>query len=304
MKYYFKIQISCIRRIIIDSGFPLFVAIPFILLLFAIPFGLLQQYPSWAEYLIGLTAIQLLTYLSDQKRNDFLRTVYSAKHYYSIRVVENSAVGLPLFLSLLLFEKWIVASCIITGIFLFPYVRANLFIRRSIPTPFKRHPFEFIYGYRKNIFILLLIHLLGVISLYVGNLNLGLFSMATVVVTSSTFYHFVEPELFVWNDNRRAAAFLWAKIFRGILHCSILLLPLGTAMLLTYGGEAWYIVLVWIFAMFIISFIICMKYNAYPRQIGPPEISILSLSYLFYPLLLAAIPYYYFKAIRKLEKIL
>jgi hypothetical protein len=53
----------------------------------------------------------------------------------------------------------------------------------------------------------------------------------------------------------------------------------------------------------LIPFTISLKYAAYPEKVGISEGIILALCLAFYPLILAIIPYYYFKAIANLKKI-
>jgi len=44
-----------------------------------------------------------------------------------------------------------------------------------------------------------------------------------------------------------------------------------------------------------------MKYAVFPRKMSVTELTIVGLCLAFYPLILAIIPYYYFKAINNLK---
>lgn len=301
MKDYFKLQYTLIKREVNDAGFPFFVMPLFVIaILFALT-ALLGRYPSWASYLIALIVAQLLFSLNGNERNDFLKNLYSRKRFVSIRLAENILIALPFLFLLTVYQQWLSLSFVLILVHLFPFLRGNLSTARAMPTPFTRQPFEFIVGIRSSWFTLLITHLVAAISLYVGNSNLTLFCLVVVILICGSFYYFTERELFVWEHSQSPRQFIFMKIKRGILNCSTLLLPIVFAFTFRFPTLVWILLIVYLFALSFICLIVCIKYAAYPRSIGLPEMTVLTFSCLFFPLIITLIPYYYIQATRKLK---
>ncbi len=304
IRNYFKLQFRIIQRQVKDIGFPAFLIYPAIFVFYIVLYHFLQLYPTWAAYLVFLINFQSLFNLSDFKRNDFLKATYSHKDYSLIRITENVILSVGTIILFILTSNAALACIIIALSILFVFIPTSGFWSRSIPTPFRKFPFEFIIGFRKTWLLIFLLYILSAIAVVFKNQNLALFCMFCICVCSTFFYQMPEPFLIFWNQNRKPLHFLWYKILRGIIQLSILLLPIILMQFIVFREEIYKAVIVWALGLLLIPFIISLKYAAFPRKINSSEGIIIALCLTFYPLVLAIIPYYYFKAINNLKNLL
>lgn len=302
MLVYFQLQLKLFIRIFKSNGFPIWVAPIFIILFMGLMASLLDRYAVWSAYLIGLVAIQVLFLLNEQRRNDFLQNLYNKKKYYAIRTLENTVVAFPFCFVLIAYKQWLAGSILLLAVLLFPLLKIALIQGRAIPTPFTKKPFEHILGFRNNWLLIALLYFLTLIATYVGNLNLGIFALVVLGLVCGSFYFFVEDEFTLWQHSKKAKQFLFAKIKRAIIQSYALLFPPAVALTLRFQTEAiWIELLVALFVLLIVAFVICLKYAAYPRTISLPEMTVFALCCVFYPLIIAILPYYYLKAINNLQ---
>ncbi|WP_148907445.1 hypothetical protein [Sphingobacterium allocomposti] len=300
---YFQIQGKALKRHVVDAGFPAFVIVPAYIGLHVALYYLVVRSPSWGAYLVVLANFQSLFLLSDFKRNDFLKVVFSKTDYYRVRLFENILLCLGSMVLLVIAGNPILAVTIGGLCILFLFTPTTSIWKRRIPTPFAKKPFEFIIGVRKTWLLLGVLYLLAAIGLSVDNINLALFSMFCVVLCSASYYQDPEPLLLYWNQNRPPAKFLWYKIRRGVAQLCILWAPILLPFAVLHPAEAYKGVIVCLLGVMLIPYVILLKYAVYPRKINITEGTMLGLCLAFYPLVLALIPYYYFKAIQNLKNI-
>src|SRR5690606_13828587 len=102
-------------------------------------------------------------------------------------------------MSLLIYKNALTEGCIllIFSVILAAFSHQTNF-NVSIPTPFSKKPFEFSTDFRKSFFIFPFIYALTVIAINVDNLNLGIFSMLLIFLTSLSYYIKPEQDYFVW----------------------------------------------------------------------------------------------------------
>lgn len=300
---YFKLQYRLLLRQVRDTGVHPFVALLLFILILIICDRVLLQYPQMGAYTLVLSIFQILFRLSDAERNDFLKNLYNKRQYFHIRLTENFITSTPTLLLLLLHKQWILTAVSIVFILLFVSVRLRRFAR-SIPTPFRKFPFEFIIGFRQTYLLLLLIYALGVLGMIFGNPNLSLFCIACVAICTTFYYQTPEPIFYLWNHIETPALFLFRKMKRGFLQLLVLCLPLIIAFATVFPQESYQVLIVLIGLTFLIPFIITLKYSAYPRQINFPEAFTLAICLSFYPLILALMPFYYAKALKNLKNYL
>lgn len=303
MKSYFNLQFKIICRSMKDFGLPWLLIFPAILLVYTALFYLLQLHPYWAAYLIFLLNFQALFSLAEYNRNDFLKLTFNNLDYYLIRMLENLIISLGTVILFILHAKFDLALLLLAIGILFVFVSTNSLWSRTIPTPFKKYPFEFIIGFRKTWLLLLILYVLAYIGLAYGNQNLALFCMFCICICTSLYYQVIEPNLILWNQNRKPVAFLNHKFKRGIFQLSLLLLPILIPLVALFPHDISKALIVWGLGLFLIPFVISLKYAVFPRKVNVAEGVILGLCLMFYPLVLFIIPYYYFKAIQNLKTV-
>lgn len=300
---YLKLQYKLLTRHFKATGLPIVVAPLLLLGVCYLAHYLLLQYPVFGSYALLLSNFQLLFLLTEKNRNDFLKNTFSKKNFYTIRLVENGFVILPTIVIFLFLGLWLYGAALIALALVFAFLVFRAF-GKSIPTPFTKKPFEFIIGFRRSYLLVLLLYLLAAIGFYVTNPNLVLFSIAGIALTAVFYYQLPEPVFYLWNSRETPAGFLLRKFRRGLLQCLLYVLPL----LLTYAfifSSEWFNALIVLGGiLFLLPFAITLKYVAYPREINFPEVFALVLCFSFYPLILALLPFYYFKALKNLKNYL
>lgn len=271
-------------------------------------FILLSEYifneTEFAKYLVILTCLRLQLQLSENNRMDFLLSTFGDKTKTKIRFLENFILCIP-FVSILLYKSFLFEAIIlfacsnILALFSF-YSNFNL----TIPTPFSQRPFEFSTGFRKTFFIFLIAYALTILAINVGNLNLGIFAFLLVFITSISFYFKPEHEYYVWIHSETPKVFLKNKIFNASKNVSIITAPIIISLLVFYPSEFKLTLIFFLIGILFLWTVILAKYSAYPNEINILERIIIALSLYFPPLLLALIPIFYSKSIRKLKYLL
>jgi len=303
LTHYLILQFKLLNRNFRDFGLHPLLAY---MLIFGAIAGLgalgFQRQPEYAPYItIGLCAL-LQMRLSQKQRSDFLNIVYGDKTKRLIRIIENLIISTP-FVVLLLFENQYIAAMML------PVVSAIMalidFNSRSfvMPTPFSKHPYEFVVGFRKTFLFIILVYGLTVISVCVNNLNLGLCSVFALGVVCAMYYSKVENEYYVWIFAESPNKYLTHKILTAIKNTFLMTLPM-IALLTAFFPENWWIVLlVTAIGMIIVITFLLAAYSAYPGEIGLMELFFIGLT-LVPPFVLVVIPYFYVRSLNRLKNTL
>lgn len=304
MKDYFNLQFVMTNRKIKEAGFHPLLAY----LLGLASFVLLSQFffykTEFAKYLMMLVCIGLQFKLSKLDRTDFLLSTFGNSIKKKIRISENLLVCIP-FLSMLVYKNNFIEASIlfVMSIILatFSFQQTNNF---TIPTPFSKRLFEFSVGFRKSFFIFPIAYALIVIAIYVDNLNLGIFSILLIFLTSLSYYTKPEPEYYVWIHSESPRAFLKNKVLSATKNTTLILIPILMSLLICFPIRFEILLLTFLMGMLFLWTIILAKYAAYPRSINLPEGILIAFCLYFPILLLAIIPFFYYKSINKLKLIL
>ena len=303
MKDYFELQLVMTNRKIKEAGFNPVLGYLLSLILFV----LLSQYifhkTEFAKYLVILVCFSFQFKLSENSRTDFLMSTFGDKLKNKIRVLENLIVCIP-FVSILIhknlfLEAVILFICSIT-IALFSFRTSLNF---TIPTPFSKNPFEFLTGFRKTFLIFPLAYALTAIAINVDNLNLGIFSMLLISITTLSYYSKPEEEYYVWVHADTTKSFLKKKIIIATKNYILLTIPILISLLIFYPIKFGLILLFLFIGILFLWTILLAKYSAFPDEIHLSEGFIIAFTILFPPLILVIIPYFYTKSINNLKLI-
>jgi len=304
MKYYFRLQYTLVNRYIKDFGLHplagyLLGAAGFVGLSFYLFFK-----TELAVYLYPLIAIGLVLNHGNARRNEFLKSCYSRKDYLLIRAFENLLIAAPFLVFLAFKQLFLAAGGLGLGAGLAVFANTRQMFNLSLPTPFYKHPFEFIVGFRNTSLLVLFAYFLTLMSIWVDNFNLGLFSLLLLFLVSLSYYGSPEGSFFVWMHQRTPREFLFYKVKIALLHSSLLSLPVLISMLF-FNAENWWIILGVQFLGYL--FLLCMvlaKYSNYPQQISLPQGILLGIGLWFPPLLIGIIPFFYSQSVKRLNSIL
>ncbi|MEN0046956.1 MAG: ABC transporter permease, partial [Bacteroidota bacterium] len=174
----------------------------------------------------------------------------------------------------------------------------------TIPTPFWKFPFEFIIGFRKLFWLVIVGFFLTFQAIQVENHNLGFFSLGLQFFIALAYYNQPENPYFVWIFKRSSLQFLSKKIMDSLI-CSSLITFLTFGSLLFSFPEDWLILLgIQIFGYVLLLAIILAKYAAFPLEMSLPQVLVYTISLIFPPLFLITIPMFYKQANQKLKPFL
>ena len=300
---YIKLQLRLLKRRFVEAGFSALLFYPVILGLHVLLYHFVKAYPTWGAYSVSLINLQVLFTLSDFRRIDFLKTTFTKRDYYNIRLIENSIISSGSIIVLLISGHFVLAAVSIILCVGFLFTTTAFVWTRRIPTPFTKKPFEFIIGFRRTWLLLLILYSIAMLGAIFGNQNLALFGLFCICFCCMFYYDQPEPSMVLWNRSRTASQFLMYKIRRGLVQLSLLILPLMGGIVAFFPESYYKVLIVWFLGLFLIPFVICVKYAVFPRKINITEGSILALCLAFYPLVLALIPYYFYKAVSNLNKL-
>jgi hypothetical protein len=304
MKEYFILQYKMINRKLQDFGLE---PISGYLLILAGFIGLsiyLFHKTDYAEYAYILISLALTAKLSEKGRNDFLKLCFKSKNYILIRIIENGISTFP-FLIFLLYKQAFESTGIlfmlssILGLSNFK-VNTNF----TIPTPFHKNPFEFTVGFRNTFFIFPIAYILTFIAISVDNFNLGIFALLLIFIVVHSFYNSQEQEYYVWSFTLTAKQFLMEKIKTALFYSTLLCLPILLTLSFFYYANIISLIVFYILGCVFLITIIFAKYSAYPNEMNIPEGISIVLCITFPPFLIVIGPYFYLKAIKKLERFL
>ncbi len=304
MKDHFQLQFKMINRKIAAFGLPLFIGYTILPIVFILLSNFLFSKIELASYLYGVAALSLSSKLSEPKRNDFLKLIFSTKKYRELRIVENLVVILPFILFLIYKRVFIPTLALIIITIILTLINFNTNLNFTLPTPFSKKPFEFLVGFRKTFYLFLIAYFLTFMALYVDNFNLAIFSLLLIGLICMSYYSKLENDYFIWSFNLSPKQFLLEKIKTCFIYFSLLSIP--TLILLTiFFFKDLNILLGFLILCYVyLTTLIFAKYSVFPNEMSLPQGIILSICFIFPPVLIAVIPYFYSQSIKRLKTIL
>ena len=304
MQAYLKLHLRIINRKIIDFGIPLLVGYTFIPFVFILLSKYIYEKTAFANYIFGLAAISLILKLSETKRNDFLKLIFTKDSYRKIRVIENVVYCLPFTVFLVYKSQFLFVTILNLCVIIIALFNFNTKIDLPIPTPFSKKPFEFTVGFRKTFYVFPIAYLLTYVSISVGNFNLGIFSLLLVGITCFSYYSKMENEYFVWNYNLSSKEFLIEKTKTCLIHFSLLILPVVIALGISFFNFLDLLILFILLCYAYLTTIVFAKYSSFPHEMSISQGVLIAASFMFPPLLLVFIPIFYSQSIKKLNTVL
>jgi hypothetical protein len=304
MKDYFLLQFKIVNRKMIDFGIPLLVGYTVLPLIFLFLSNYLFEKTVIAQYVYGLIALTFVSKLSDTKRNDFLKSIFSNEDYRILRIIENIICCLPFTLFLVYKDQFVFTSVLNLIIVALVLLRFNINFNFTIPTPFGEKPFEFTVGFRKTFYVFPVAYFLTYISIVVGNFNLGVFSMLLIGFTCVSYYSKIEEAYFVWNYNLSSKEFLMEKTKTGLIFFTLLSAPVIVALGVSYVKEIDILIVFVLLCYAYLIEIIFAKYASFPNQINMSQGVLIAVSLMFPPILVVFVPFFYLQSIKKLNTIL
>lgn len=304
MKEYFLLQFKMLNRRMIDFGLPLLIGYILLPLVFLLLSNYLFEKTEFANYIYILLSISFVSKLNEPKRNDFLKSIFNKKKYRNLRIVENIMYCIPFTLFLVYKNQFIFSGILNILVILMTVFNFSTNVNVTIPTPFGKKPFEFTVGFRKTFYVFPIAYLLTYISISVGNFNLGIFSMLLIGLICFSYYSKIENEYFVWNFNLSSKEFLLEKTKTCLLYFTLLVVPIMIALSISFVDEIAIVMIFFLLCYIYLAAIIFAKYSSFPNEMNMSQGILIAMSFMFPPMLLIIIPFFYSKSIKKLNTIL
>ena len=304
MRHYFLLQYRIINRHLTDFGTHPLLGYVFSILIFTGFTAYLWYVSSYAPYIYALLGLSMTSMLSDTARVNFMKQCFSKKEFLQIRAVENLLLVLPFVLGLFVTGQWLLGFAIVVLGLLLSFISVNSSPNIVFPTPFSRHPFEFVVGFRKNLLVFLFAAFLLVMAILYTNANLGLFAVALVMLVCLLFYIASEPSYLVWVHHMTPAAFLWHKIKLAVLNVTILAIPFIVVYAIFFPEQSQFLLIVYPLGVAYLVTALLGKYAFFPSTMNLPQGLLMAFSFWFPPMLLFLIPYFYRRSLQQLNPIL
>lgn len=304
MRKYFELQYKIINRNLVEFGVQPPVAYALGVVTFIVISIALFYKTKFAVYIYPGIALTFLLKLSEGKRNNFLKNLFSLKHFYKLRVIENGLIVLPFILFLLYKNCFKTSMVLLLLTIAFAFFDIFKTFSITLPTPFYKKPFEFIAGFRKSFIVILLSYTLTIIGIRYQNFNLAISSLVLIFGTCFSFYAQPETPFYVWIFNVNANGFLFNKIKTATYFSAILCIPATILLMVFFTANFYWIIGVQIIGFVYLGAIVIAKYANYPNAINLPQGLLLTISLLFPPLLAGVIPFFYLQSAKRLKEIL
>lgn len=304
MLFYFQLQYKRIYRIIDDLGIPPLLGIIMVFPLFFIISNTLFSKIDYASILYSSVALLCVFSFSNEQRNTFIKTVFSKKCFWKIRVIENILIALPFVIFLLLKTELLYGFLVLMISGLISLLSTSKKITFVIPTPFYSHPFEFIIGFRRFFVVIFVCYGLTMIAINVGNFNLGIFSLCVLGILIPEFYKKIEPRTFVWTYKLSPKEFLKLKVLIALKYSLWLSLPIHLALWIAFYEKFYITIIFQVIAFCFLIACIFGKYKYYPNNMLITTTITISVCLIFPPLYILIIPYLYKEALTNLNSFL
>jgi len=304
MKFYFQLQQTRIARGLRSIGLhPLLGIVLGVIGIIGIS-QLMYFKTEYANWLHVLFSIYILNQFNAKKRILFLQNLYDHKIFRRIRLIENGIVAFPIIILLMTMGDYYFALAIIPFIILFAMVSTPSINSKTLPTPFRSNPFEWIVGFRRYFLLIGISYFLLFKAVQVHNFGLGLFSLLLLYVTALLFYQSPEKPYFVWLYTSDIRGFFKQKIKTALIGMVIISL-VSFLTLLSYFTDQYLVITGSYFLgiLFLVTMILA-KYSNYPHEMNLPQGILFAMSIGFPPLILFALWTFYKQSKNRLKSYL
>ena len=304
MKHYFRLQLTMLNRQFTELRINPIVGIIFSIFAFIGISVILYSKTEYANYIYLAISLLLTQRLSEVNRTTFLKICFIKKDFTKLRLIENITSSIPFFIFFIFKSQLVFAITLLILSSLLSFISLENKSNFTLPTPFKKTPFEFTMGFRKSILVLLFAYLLGIISIRVNNFNLGAFSVAVTLLIYISFYSIVENEFYVWVYSSKPKEFVLLKIKSIVLNSILLSIPLIILLALFFPSKILALCVILALGILINIILVLAKYSVYPQRLNIQLSLLIAMSFLLFPTLLITITYLYKKTINNLKVIL
>ncbi|MEM8897660.1 MAG: hypothetical protein AAGC85_06125 [Bacteroidota bacterium] len=304
LTFYLSLQFLVLRRKVQSIGFSPIVAYVGITLIAVICSILILDKFHFAGWIYACLSLFLIGKLSSKARNSFLKLQFPSSSYYVLRVVENMLAAIFPLVMLGLFYQVFPAVFLLIGMIGLAFIRFDSGISLNFPTPFFKHPYEFIVGFRQYIWLILASYFLAYQGVRVENFTLIVIAYFFLILSIPNFLSEIEKPFHVWIYDKNPRAFLLYKLWIGLIYSSFLSLPLGLVTTLSFTDQLLTLFCLQMIIYLNLASVILVKYARFPQKADVFFSIMVGLGMAFPPFLLFI--YFYFgpKAFKNLSQLL
>jgi hypothetical protein len=292
-----------VNRTLRDVGILPIFAYPLLMVGFIAVSVYLFRKIEFAEYFYLFIACFFVFKLSEERRNDFLKTCFG-DGFRKIRIAENLIISFP-FAIFHCFEGFFILAIVLFTLAIFlAFAEFRGTLNFTVPTPFYKKPFEFTVGFRKTFYLFLAAYLLTLKAVSVNNFNLGIILLMFGFVIIMNYYAKPENEYYVWSYSLNARQFLFEKLKTALLFSTVLSLPIILILGISFYQNIHILFLFLAIGYISLIAMIVTKYSAYPHEINLNQGFLLAIGVISPPLLIVMIPYFFMQSTKRLRHLL
>ncbi len=229
-----------------------------------------------------------------KSKSDFLKINLLDNLDWKIKIIENILIVIP-FGTFLIYKSHITYSLIFFILsLLISFIPRKIKFNFVIPTPFPKESFEFIIGFRRNLYLFLILIFILMQSIIFNNENLGLVTLISTLYVCSFFYIKPEEKFYVWIYSLTPSKFLLHKIRLTVINSIIISTPFFIALTLFNIRHTHIYIIVIIVGISVIITSIVSKYSNYPEEVNIQQLFIIAISMIF-PFIIPLIVFFLYK---------
>jgi hypothetical protein len=301
MYFYFKLQFRLFNRYLEELSLSPVVGYIVIVGLFGGLSVLLFEKTAYAAYIYGMACSSILLKWSHSKRIDYLKQLFSTRVFRRVRLIENFFIFFPFGLCLLIYgQLYVFLGLLITTLGSAFFTNKRTF-QLVIPTPFYKHPFEFMVGFRATWPLIFILYFLTFIAVRVGNYNLGAVALLTMLLLSMSYYNRPENVFYVWVHAQNPKQFLFKKLQTALLSAFVLSLPIAFILIIFFRDKLLFTLAIQLLGLSYLVTMVLGKYVSFPEKISVSKAFLIGFSVWLPLLLVATIPNFYKQAVSSLK---
>ena len=301
MKYYFQLQYKRIARWLKEMGVHPVIGIVAAIGLFIVGSFYVFFKIEIAAWVYAGIALLVVGQMSLLERNEEMRRMCKGVEYKKWRLIENVGLAFPFVIYLLYEREWGVALLVLAVSAVLAFVTFRQLIFKSIPTPFKRLPFELIIGFRRTVILFLVMLFVMMKAIQVDNFNLGLVLLVATYLIQMSYYLITENDYFVWIFSLNRKTFLLKKWITSQSGAAIISIPFAILLAVFFPEKILFVLTAIVLGHIWITTAVFCKYATFPKEMNVAQAFIFAGAIILFPFLIFLIPFYIRKANSSLE---
>lgn len=290
LAYYIKLRWILFLRKLSGHGIkPIFASIVFLALIFITAFYLPERTESAGEIVAGIT-LYFVSMNMNSDRNRFLQFQFGKNQSMIVNALEALLTAIPGILINLLYGEFLLSALLLIAAIMIGISNFSMPQPSSLPTPYRKIPFEFMVGFRTAFWTYLLVIAAMAVGYFNQNANLSFFSLIIISFTHIGYFQTPEKPQWVIIFMQNASGFLWQKCKQAFVYHNFTLLPFAIIQMLLFNESLPWILILLVLSNIYLMTTVFLKYSSYPNEVQITDGIVFAASLVMPPLLLLTIP--------------